>query len=260
MTSPEIPMAREVRPARPYRVSYRVKDVPSQQRPREQFDRLGAAGVSDETLLAIILRSGVPGSNVMDLARELLRAHSSLNGLASASPTELKRFKGMGPVKVQVLLAALELARRLSSEKASDRPLMDSPRDVAVLLRDEARTHETEVLWLLMLDARNALARPPHVVSTGIINGTLVHPREIFKEAIRHSANAIIIAHNHPSGDPSPSADDLRVTEQVIESGRIVGIDVLDHVVIGRETNTSDDSWWLSIREAGLVNFIPPTR
>lgn len=234
--------------------AYKVKDVPERERPRELFDRLGAENVSDSVLLAIILRSGVRGANVIDLARNLLQQYGSLTALARAPTQEVQKVPGMGPVKSQVLKAALQLARNMTEETGGDRPFVGTPAEAASVLREQARSLEEEVFWVLLLDTRNRLMVPPQEVTRGILDASLVHPREVFKSAIRHACAAVIIAHNHPSGDPSPSPEDIRVTRQVIEAGRVVEISVLDHLILGRPDGQSGQDF-LSLREAGVVSF-----
>ena len=244
------------RPKPAYKIApapLRVKELPERQQPRELFRRDGAEQVGVDILLAILLRSGVPGVNVLDLARAILQRYETLTQLACASVEELAAFKGVGPVKAQMLKAALELARRIAREEGDERPAVTGPEDVVRLLRETARTLDCEVFWVLLLDTRNRLLRPPDAVSRGLLNASLVHPREVFKGAIRASAAAVILAHNHPSGDPAPSAEDLAITRQLVESGRIIGIPVMDHVILGRRAGATAGHF--SLREAGLVNF-----
>jgi DNA repair protein RadC len=232
----------------------RVRDMPERLRPREEMERLGARNVSDDVLLAIILRSGVKGVNVVDLARSLIVRYGSLTGLATVTVEELASIRGLGRVKAQVLEAALEIARRLSEESVPRRFKIKSPADVSVLLRDTARTLEKETFWALMLDAKNSLKAKPVEVSVGLLDSSLVHAREVFREAIRSASAAIVLAHNHPSGDTAPSAEDIRITRQLIDAGRIVDIKVLDHVILGKSVTGSGKDF-LSLREAGIINF-----
>jgi len=234
--------------------SRRMQDVPEEQRPRELFDRNGAEFVSDQVLLALILRSGVKGTSVFDLAGKLINEYGSLTVLAQVSTDELARMKGVGRVKAQVIKAALELGRRLSAEAMPAQPLVRTPEDAARLVRDRARTCEGEVFWTLLLDKKYKLRRPPVEITKGILDTSLVHPREVFKEAIRSSSAAIVVLHNHPSGDVTPSAEDLRITRQLVEAGKIVDIEVLDHVILGR-ASIGQEKDFLSVRESGLVKF-----
>lgn len=243
-----VPVRYELRPG-----AMRVKELPELLQPREMFRRDGAERVPPEVLLAILLRSGVPGVNVLELARSMLLHFGTLQALAEADIKELSTFKGVGPVKAQMLKAALELSRRIAEEKSADRRALTGPADVSEALRERARALQCEVFWVLLLDTRNRLLRAPGEVSRGLLNASLVHPREVFKDAIRASAAAVIVAHNHPSGDPSPSAEDLAITRQLVEAGRIIGIPVMDHVILGRPAGSAPG--YFSVREAGLVNF-----
>lgn len=233
--------------------SWRVRDIPERLRPREEMERLGVEHVSDDVLLAIILRSGVRGVNVVDLARRLLKNYGSFTGLVCSSVQELAKQEGMGPVKAQVLMAALEIAGRLSEESAPKRQSIKTPQDVVRLLRDKARTLDSEVFWVLLLDTKNCLKSGPVDISRGLLDASLVHPREVFREAVRTATAAVVLAHNHPSGDPAPSAEDIRITKQMIEAGRIVDIKVLDHVILGRSVDGRKD--FLSLREEEIVDF-----
>ena len=234
--------------------SPRVRELPAQMRPREAFERLGPGNVSDADLLAILIRSGVPGQNVVELAQRLLAHFGSLTALARASEQELRRFKGIGPVTAQLLKAALELAQRLTRESIGERPAISTPEQAAAVLRERARVLQTEVFWALMLDTKNRLIGEPQQISTGTLNASLIHPRELFKRALECSCASIILTHNHPSGDPTPSAEDVRVTRRMVEAGRLMGIAVLDHIVLGhRKFQGSDD--FTSLREGGLVEF-----
>lgn len=232
----------------------RISDVPLRERPREVFERDGPAQVSDLVLLCIILRSGVRGISVIDLAERLLREYGSLTALARVSTDDLQRVPGMGKVRAQVLKAALELARRLQVEEAPSAVSVRTPEDAARLLRHEARVQEGESFWVLLLDTKYRLSRPPVTVSKGILNASLVHPREVFKEAIRSCSAAVVLAHNHPSGDPTPSPEDLRITRQLVEAGKIVDIEVLDHVILGQKQEGRAVDYF-SLRESGMVNF-----
>lgn len=232
----------------------RVCDLPARVRPREEFERLGASNVSDTVLIALLIRTGVAGQNVVELAQLIHRHYGSLTALAQASVEDLKaNFKGLGNVKAQILKASFELARRMMDEQIADQPHITTPDRVAAVLRERARLLEQEIFWVLMLNTKNRLMRPPVDVTQGLLNSSQVHPREVFKEAIRGNCAAVVLAHNHPSGDPSPSADDLKITRRLIEAGRIIDIQVLDHVILGRARTAGAD--FLSLREAGLVEF-----
>lgn len=236
------------------KVSYTVREMPERLRPREEVERLGVEGVSDAALLAIILRGGVRGQNVIRIAEELLQKHKTLTGIANAPQVDLLEIRGIGPVKAQVLSATLELAKRLIDEGVSHNTAVRTPEDAAGLLREKARTLSKEVFWVIMLDAKNRLKGQPVEISEGLLDASLVHPREVFKKAILSTSAAVILAHNHPSGDPTPSAEDIRITRQLVEAGKIIDIKVLDHVIIGNP-EAHRQGGFLSMREAGLVEF-----
>ncbi len=222
--------------------------------PREEFDRLGAEHVPDAVLLAILIRSGVPGQNVAELAQQMLIHFGSLTVLARTSTKELQQFKGIGPVTAQLLKSALELAKRLTRESVGESPMVVTPEQAAAVLRERARVLQHEVFWALMLDTKNRLIGEPKQISQGTLNSSLVHPRELFKKAVEHSCAAMILAHNHPSGDPTPSSEDIKITKQLINAGEVMGIKVLDHIVIGHRKHGAVTDF-LSLREAGLVQF-----
>jgi DNA repair protein RadC len=233
---------------------YRVCDMPERMKPREEMDRRGVQNISDAALLAILIRTGKPGLNVVEIAEKLLHEHRNLTGLAKAPVDALMKPPGMGKVKAQVLKAALELARRLAEETVPALPSVRSPAQVAAVLREEARGLERECFWVLLMDVKNRLVKAPVEVSQGLLDTCPAHPREVFREAILAACANVILAHNHPSGDPAPSAEDIRLTKQLVAAGRMVGIPVLDHVILGRLQNPGCEDF-SSLREAGAVNF-----
>ena len=245
----------------PERITYSVKhdnlrvcDMPAQLRPREEFERVGAENVSDAVLLALILRTGTKGINVIEVSQRLLSRFGSLTALAKASVKDLQSVDSIGPVKAQMVKAAMELAQRLTRESVGESPMVVTPEQAAAVLRERARVLQTEVFWALMLDAKNRLIGEPQKISEGTLTSSLVHPRELFKRALQQSCASMILAHNHPSGDPTPSSEDIKVTKQLIGAGELMGIKVLDHIVVGhRKYHNSTD--FLSLREAGLVKF-----
>ena len=232
----------------------RVRDMPESMRPREEMERVGVSNVKEDVLLAIVLRSGVHGTNVIDMARGILAHYGSLTAIASSSVSELASIKGVGRVKAQILMAAIEMGRRLSQESLPKRYRIGSPEDAARLLRESVRTVDKEIFWVLHLDAKNCLKGRPEDITHGVLDASLVHPREVFREAIRSATAAVVVAHNHPSADLTPSAEDVRITKQLIEAGRILDISVLDHVIVGRPC-AERPGGFLSMREEGLVNF-----
>lgn len=238
---------------------YRVCDLPARLRPREAIERQGVEHVPDAALLAVLLRSGAAGMNVVELAESILKHYGTLTALARVPVEELaanRKFKGLGKVKAQTLKAALELARRMSDEAREAGPgFVRSPDDAAGILRASARVLDHERFWTLHLDTRNRVKGGPQEVSRGILDASLVHPREVFKPAIQSGCAALVLVHNHPSGDPTPSAEDVRITRQIVQAGQVVGIKVLDHVVLGRASAERDRDF-VSMRESGMVEFV----
>ncbi len=230
-----------------------VKDIPERLRPREEMERRGVDKVSDEVLLAIILRTGATGANVIDLARAMILHFGSLSNLANASLKELMNFKGIGKVKAQILQASLQIGRNMIKESLSETITIKSSIDVVNALDDQIQTLDKEIFWVLHLDSKNQFDNHPEVITTGLLNSSLVHPREVFRKAIRNATCAVILAHNHPSGNPTPSPEDIKVTKQLIEAGKVIGIRVLDHVIIGRKS--ADNKRYISMREKGIVDF-----
>ncbi len=232
----------------------RIRDIPERLRPREEADRVGVENVSDDLLLAIVLRSGIRGANVVDVARSLLRKHGSLTALAACSVAELASESGLGRVKAQVLKCALEIGRRLNEEGLPRKFKITCPADVVRLLGAGCRSLEAELFWVLHLDTKNGLKGSPFNVTRGILDASLVHPREVFREAVRCGAAAVILAHNHPSGDPAPSTEDMRMTRQLIEAGGVMDIKVLDHVILGKSDGSGQKPFF-SMREEGVAKF-----
>ncbi|MEW6398199.1 MAG: DNA repair protein RadC [Bacillota bacterium] len=224
---------------------YTMKDLPPDERPREKLMRHGAEVLSTSELLAVVLGSGSEGLSALGLARALLEeAGSSLSGLACLSPQDLARWRGMGPAKVARVLATVELARRLWAEEVGPRPVVRNAQDLAALVLPRLRYLDREHLLVVMVDASNRVVGV-ETVSVGDLTSSIAHPREVFKPCIRRNAAAVALAHNHPSGDPRPSQDDVLVTERLVEAGKLLGIEVLDHVIL------SDDSY-ISLRQTGL--------
>jgi len=234
--------------------SLRVHDIPAHERPRELVDRLGIEAVPDSVLIAILLRSGVQGTSVIQVAFNILKKYGTLQNMAKASVEELSNIRGMGHVRSQVLKAALELGLRMETTDVSQHPKIVSPADAANVLWKKMRSREEESFWVLLLDVKNNLTQAPLEISRGILNASLVHAREVFREAIRSSCGAIILAHNHPSGETQPSAADIKITKGLIEAGKIVEIAVLDHIIIATGP-TGDPSNYLSMKEEGILEF-----
>lgn len=203
--------------------------------PREMLLSRGRQSLGDDQLLAILLRTGTAGCNVMELARMLLGHYGSLRALVSATPEELLalHLPGLNSAKVVGICAALEIAQRIMSEPLGSRDPCKNPKIVAELLRSRLIHREQEVFVALPLDRKNHLIGNPVDISMGTVDASLAHPREVFRVCVRLAASSVIVAHNHPSGDPTPSNDDLEVTRQLVAAGRVVGIPLLDHVIIG---------------------------
>ena len=227
-------------------VEYRptIRDLPASERPRERLRERGAAALSSSELLAIILRTGAPSENVLALASRTLARFGGLAGLAKASFGELCSERGVGEAKAAQVKAALELGRRLLSTQPQERAAVHSPQDVANLVMAEMDLLDQEHLRVLLLNTKNQVLAMPEVYK-GNVNSTLVRVGELFREAVREGCPALIVVHNHPSGDPTPSQDDVEMTRQMVEAGQLLGIDVLDHIVIGRQS-------FVSLRERGL--------
>jgi DNA repair protein RadC len=221
-----------------------IKELPEGERPRERLEHYGAASLSTAELMAIILRIGSREENVIMLAQRLLTCYGGLSGLAAASFEELAGIKGVGRVKAIELKAAFELGKRLLVAAPHERPVVKSPADAANLLLMEMGPLEQEHLRTVIMDSKNHVLKV-HTVYIGSVNTAVVRVGELFREAIRMNAPAIIVAHNHPSGDPTPSPEDVRVTHQIVDAGKLLNIDVLDHLVIGQQR-------WVSLKERGL--------
>ncbi|MBN1640260.1 MAG: DNA repair protein RadC [Anaerolineae bacterium] len=211
-----------------------IRDMPENERPRERLKHYGAGALSTSELLAILLRTGVHGENVIQVAMRLLADYHGLSGLAKASFGELEATRGVGPTKVTQLKAAFELGRRLLVESPDERPQIRSPADAANLVMLEMGLLEQEHLRLLLLDTKNRVLEMP-TVYIGNLNTSVIRVGELFRYALRANCAGIIVVHNHPSGDPTPSPEDIRVTEKIIAAGKLLDIDVLDHLVIGRQ-------------------------
>jgi DNA repair protein RadC len=227
-------------------VEYRptIKDLPQAERPRERLEHYGAGALSVPELLAIVLRSGVRGESVLRLAERLLWRYKNLAGLARASFAELQGEKGVGPAKAAQIHAALELGRRLTLVSPDERPQVRSPADAANLVMSEMGLLEQEHLRVLLLDMRKRVLRI-ETVYKGSLNSSMVRVCEVFREAIRANAVSLIVVHNHPSGDPAPSPEDVTLTEQIVQAGRLLSIEVLDHLIIGQQR-------FISLKERGM--------
>lgn len=238
--------ARSDRETEPHKVAYApmIRDMAAGDRPRERLVQVGPTAVSTAELLAILLRTGVPGENVVRLAERLLMQFKDLPGLARASIPELMTVHGVGEAKAVEIKAALEIGRRLLASAPQEKPRVTSPADAANLLMSEMMFLEKEHLKLVLLDTRNNVLGTP-TIYVGSLNTSVIRVAELFRAAIKENAAAFIVAHNHPSGDPSPSPEDIRVTRQLAQAGKLLDIEVLDHVIIGHQR-------YVSLKERGL--------
>lgn len=227
----------------------RIHELPPQDRPREKLIALGAGALADSELIAILLRTGMKGANAIDVARQLLAKYQSLSGLARCSVAELSKIKGVGPAKGVQLAAAFGLASRLARETLV-RQRLDTPELINDLLGAELRALTRESLRVVLLDTKYHLLRVEEV-SHGSLNESVAHPREIFRPALIFSAFAMIVVHNHPSGDPAPSDADHRLTRRLNEAANLLQIRLLDHVIIGSGDNGRRP--YFSFREAGVI-------
>ncbi len=225
--------------------SFTIHDLPISERPRERLQKLGVEALSAQEILALILGRGIAGESVMVTTQRLLSQFGNLKGIANASLEQLSEIKGIGIAKAAQIKAAFELASRLEGySEAGDKPLVKTPDDVASLVRSRLKDKKKEYFLALLLDTRNQLIKVSEI-SIGSLDTSIVHPREVFKEVISASAASVIFVHNHPSGDPEASEDDIKLTKRLAEAGEIMGIDVLDHIIIG-------DKKYLSLKREGL--------
>ena len=227
----------------------RIKDLPGSERPRERLAERGAEALRNAELIAILLRTGLKGVSAIHVAEQLLSRFESLDRLARASLEDLQRTKGIGPDKAIALKSAFTLAQRMAKELQMEAPLLDNPERVAELLREENRLFQVEQFQVAMLNTRRKLIRVERI-SQGTLDTLLVHPREVFKLAIAANASAIVLVHNHPSGDPTPSEADIKVTRDLSRAGQLLKIEVLDHVILGQRTADRPRDY-VSLRELG---------
>ena len=224
--------------------SFTIHDLPVSERPRERLQRFGVEALSAQEILALILGRGIAGESVMTTTQRLLSQFGNLRGIASASVEELSQVKGIGLAKAAQIKAAFELANRLEGHPAGKKSLVKTPEDIVALIKGKLKGKKKEHFLALLLDTRNQLIKVAEI-SVGSLDTSIVHPREVFREAISASAASVIFVHNHPSGDPEASEDDIKLTKRLAEAGEIMGIDVLDHITIG-------DKNYLSLKREGL--------
>jgi DNA repair protein RadC len=224
--------------------TYRIADLHESDRPRERLETLGPQALTNAELIAILLRVGVKGESAVDVGQRLLTKFRGLSGLHRVPFAELKEQHGIGEAKASQIKAAIELGRRLNSESPDEKPSINSPADAADMVRYEMSALEQEHLRVILLDRRNRVLDIVEVYK-GSVNSSQVRVGEVFREAVRKNASAVIVIHNHPSGDPTPSPDDVAVTRAIVQSGKLLDIEVLDHLVIG-------EGKWISLKERGL--------
>lgn len=222
-----------------------MKAVPPHDRPREKLERLGPAALGDNELLALVLGSGSRGRNALDLANALIDAAGGMDGFTRVTTGVLRKIPGVGRARATQVIAAVELGRRTLVRGGAERPRLGSPAQLAAYLLPQYGTGPVEQFGIVMLDSKNRLIRV-RLVATGTVDSAVAHPREVFREAAAASAATIVLFHNHPSGDPTPSADDLVLTTRMISAGMVMGIDVVDHIILG-------DRRYCSLLEVGMI-------
>ncbi len=230
----------------------RVKDLAVNDRPQERLARLGPAALSDNELLAMLLRSGSKGQNVLLVSQRLIAEAGSLAALVKWTDTDFRRLTGIGPVKALQLVTVMEIARRILASAPAHEAAFNRADLVLAHFQAQIVGLAVEKFWVLCLNRKNRLLRQVEITS-GTATSSLAHPREVFREAIRHGATAVVCVHNHPSGDPAPSAADVQVTRQLRDAARAVDIELLDHVIVGRPFSDPQGRGYYSFRECGLL-------
>ncbi|HVU32913.1 MAG TPA: DNA repair protein RadC [Opitutaceae bacterium] len=230
----------------------RIRAMAVAERPQERLEKHGVSVLSDTELLAMLLRSGTKGHDVLTIASHLMAQAGSLAAMVAWRPPEYRRLKGIGRVKALQLMTVMEIARRVAAQQQAEAPILNRADLVAQHLEPFARGLEVEKFWVLCLNRKNRLVKRVEITS-GTATAALAHPREVFRAAIREAASAVICAHNHPSGDPAPSAPDVQVTRQLREAAKAVDIELLDHVIVGRASADPQNRGYFSFREAGML-------
>jgi DNA repair protein RadC len=230
---------------RPLADRLKIKDLPSNERPYEKLERFGPEMLSDAELLAIIIRSGNKTETSVSLSQRVIKEQGGLVSLHNASLEQLRSISGIGRVKAVQIKAVMELSKRISSYGLNNKAVVKSPLDISRLLMEEMRHLKKEVFKVILLSTKNQVIK--HInISVGSLNASIVHPREVFSEVVKSGCSSIIMVHNHPSGDPEPSSEDIGTTARLVEAGNILGIKVLDHVIIG-------DGKYISLKEKGFI-------
>ncbi len=226
--------------------SYTIKELPMTERPREKLYNHGPGALSNEELLAIIIRTGNKNDSAIDLARKILSKDSrGLVYLRDTTMQELMETKGVGECKAAQILAAIEIGKRINFREALSKVKITEPNTIANLYMDEMRYLQKEHFRIMLLDTKNQIIVTEEI-SVGTLNASIVHPRDVFKAAIKRNSNSMILVHNHPSGDPAPSNEDINITNRLVDAGNLIGIKVLDHIIIG-------DNRYISFKEKNLI-------
>lgn len=225
--------------------SLKIMDLPECERPIERLLRYGEETLSNSELLSIILRSGTRNENVLVLSSKVIKTFGGLNGLMNCSSIELMELKGIGKTKAAQIIALAEISKRFKSYKSGEVYKISQPNDAAKIVMEEMRFLKQEILKVIMLNTKNLVIKSKDV-SLGSLNSSIVHPREVFCDAIKSSSASIIICHNHPSGDPTPSNEDISITHRLKECGKLLGVELLDHIIIG-------DGKYISLKEKGIL-------
>ena len=235
-----------------YPLANRLRETAVAERPQERLEKFGAGALSDTELLAMLLRSGTRGHDVLTLATRLIGEAGSLAGHIVWRADDFEKLKGIGRVKALQLVTVMEVARRVVGQQTGESPLLNRAELVTAYFQPVVFGLEVEKFWVLCLNRKNRLIKRVEITS-GTATAALAHPREVFRAAIRESATAVVCVHNHPSGDPAPSAADLQVTRQLREAARAVDIELLDHVIVGRSGADPLGRGWFSFRDAGML-------
>lgn len=230
----------------------RVRDLAVGERPQERLEKLGPGALSDAELLAMLLRSGQKGASVVAISQRLVTEAGSLTGLTRWREADFRRIKGIGRIKALQLITVMEIARRVRSATSGENPILNRPELVFEHFRHQITGLAVEKFWVLCLNRKNRLIRQVELTS-GTATSSLAHPREVFREAVHHGATSILCVHNHPSGDPAPSAADVQVTRQLRDAAKALDIELLDHIIVGQPGTDPRGQGYYSFRESGVI-------